>query len=65
MREGFFLMYFFFVLKKFKFEVNSTQIYSTTMKNLKYVPNLYAIQNKVKTGFVLEHADYSKKSLAK
>jgi len=40
--------------------VNSTQIYSTTMKNLKHVPNLYAIQNKVKTGFVLEHADYSK-----
>lgn len=30
------------------------------MKNLKHVPNLYAIQNKVKTGFVLEHADYSK-----
>lgn len=35
------------------------------MKNLKHVPNLYAIQNKVKTDFVLKHADYSKKSLAK
>ena len=56
----FFVLYFFCFKKNFEFEVNSTQIYSTTMKNLKHVPNLYEIQNKVKTGFVLEHADYSK-----
>jgi len=44
--------------------VNSTQIYSTTMNDLNHIRDIYRIQTKVKTCFVLNDVDDSKKSLA-
>ena len=48
----------------FNFEVNGTQIYSTTMNDLNHIRDIYRIQTKVKTCFVLNDVDDSKKSLA-